>query len=47
MSDIQIPVHGGNLPVFVATPEQGPPWPGVVVLHDVGGMKEDVRNHCR
>jgi carboxymethylenebutenolidase len=47
MSDILIPVNGGMLPVFVAVPEQEPPWPGVVVLHDVGGMKEDVRNHCR
>ena len=47
MSDTAIPVKGGDLPVFVATPEQGGPWPGVVVLHDVGGLKEDIRNQAR
>lgn len=47
MGDIAIPVKGGNLPVFVALPERGAPWPGVVVLHDVGGMKEDLRNQAR
>lgn len=47
MSEIRIPVSGGEIPVFVAPPQQGPPWPGVVVLHDVGGMKEDLRNQVR
>jgi dienelactone hydrolase len=47
MGEIRIPVSGGEMPVFVAPPQQGPPWPGVVVLHDVGGMKEDLRNQAR
>ena len=49
MPDISIPVSDGNLPVFVAPPtaEHGGPWPGVVVLHDAGGMKEDLRNQAR
>jgi carboxymethylenebutenolidase len=47
MGDVRIPVNSGDLPVFVAVPEQGTPWPGVVVLHDVGGMSEDLRNQTR
>ena len=47
MSDITIPVNGGDLPVFAAVPEQRAPWPGVVVLHDVGGLQEDIRNQAR
>jgi carboxymethylenebutenolidase len=47
MSDITIPVNGGDLPVFAAVPEPRAPWPGVVVLHDVGGLKEDIRNQAR
>jgi len=39
-------VQVGDLPVFVAVPEQAA-WPGVVVLHDVGGLKEDIRNQAR
>ena len=47
MGEVTIPVNDGDLPVFVAVPERGAPWPGVVVLHDVGGMKEDLRNQAR
>lgn len=47
MADVKIPVNSGELPVFVSIPEQGAPWPGVVVLHDVGGMREDLRNQTR
>lgn len=47
MGDINIPVNGGDLPVFVAVPDKGASWPGVVVLHDVGGMNEDLRNQVR
>ena len=47
MGDILIPVMSGDLPAFVPAPEQGAPWPGVVVLHDASGMKEDLRNQAR
>lgn len=47
MDDIKIPVNSGDLPVFVAVPEHSAPWPGVVVLHDVGGMSEDMRNQTQ
>jgi carboxymethylenebutenolidase len=45
MSDVRIPaVH--DVPSYVATPSSGAPWPGVVVIHDVLGMSQDVRNQA-
>jgi carboxymethylenebutenolidase len=47
VGDVRIPVSSGELPVFVSVPEQDSPWPAVVVLHDVAGMSEDLRNQTR
>jgi carboxymethylenebutenolidase len=47
MGDVKIPVNSGEFPVFVSIPERAEPRPGAVVLHDVGGMKEDLRNQTR
>ena len=47
MAEVKIPTEGGELPAVVARPERLAPWPGVVVLHDAGGMSEDVRNQAR
>ena len=30
-----------------APPRRNSPWPGVVVLHEVNGLNEDIRRHCR
>ena len=47
MGDVKIRVNSVDLPAFVSVPEQPSPWPGVVVLHDVAGMSEDLRNQTR
>jgi carboxymethylenebutenolidase len=47
MPEFTIPLNSGGLPVFVAHPDQHAPWPGVVVLHDAGGMTDDLRNQAR
>jgi len=46
MADITIPCSWGDLPTYVAKPQTAGPWPGVVVIHDAGGMKPDLRNQA-
>lgn len=36
----------GQMPTYVAAPSDAGPWPGVVVLHDFGGMSHDLRNQA-
>lgn len=46
MTDRTIAGGHGGLPVYLATPEGAPPWPGVVVIHDGLGMGQDVRRQA-
>lgn len=44
MPDISYPVTGGNVPGYLAVPPATPgPWPGVVVIHEVFGLNDDIR----
>src|SRR3954447_11722732 len=37
----------GDLPAYVAVPPVGEgPWPGVVVLHELFGLNDDIREHA-
>jgi carboxymethylenebutenolidase len=46
MTDLTIPTPHGKLPAVVARPEGAGPWPGVVVIHDAGGMSKDTRRQA-
>lgn len=43
MTDVTIETPTMQLPAYVAQPTVDGPWPGVVVIHDAGGMSKDVR----
>lgn len=46
MTDLSFPVAGGTLPGYLAVPSTPGPWPGVVVLHEVFGLTDDVRRQA-
>jgi carboxymethylenebutenolidase len=46
VGDVAVETPRGPLPAYVATPEGPGPWPGVVVVHDFGGMSHDLRNQA-
>jgi carboxymethylenebutenolidase len=46
MTDLTITTPTAQLPAYVAQPAGDGPWPGVVVIHDAGGMSKDVRRQA-
>ena len=46
MADTAVRSARGDLPVYLAEPPTPAPWPGVVVIHDVAGMTQDLRNQA-
>lgn len=43
MTDTTYPVASGTLPAYLAVPTTPAPWPGVVVLHEIFGLNDDIR----
>ncbi len=43
MADVQVPTPHGTLRAYLATPDGTGPWPGVVVLHELFGLNDDIR----
>ena len=46
MPNVLIPTQRGEMPAYLAAPPFSGPVPGVVVLHDAGGMSPDHRNQA-
>lgn len=46
MGDVILEGRRGEMPVYVAGPEEGSEWPGVVVISDALGMTTDLRNQA-
>lgn len=46
MPNVLIETPRGQMPAWLATPSSTDPAPGVVVLHDVLGMSQDLRNQA-
>ena len=43
-TDTSVKTPHGDIPVYLATPSGSGPWPGVVVISDLFGMTQDLRN---
>lgn len=43
MPEVSYPVPSGSLRAHLAVPEAAGPWPGVVVVHELYGLNDDIR----
>ena len=46
MPDIRYAAPEGELAAYLATPSGTGPWPGVVVLHEIFGLTDDIRRQA-
>jgi carboxymethylenebutenolidase len=44
--DTTLPTPSGEVDAYLAVPSGEPPWPGVVVIHELFGLNADIRAHA-
>jgi carboxymethylenebutenolidase len=45
--DVKIPVEGGEIPAYRAMPAVGGPFPTILVVHEIFGVHEHIKDICR
>lgn len=45
--EVKVPAVGGEMPVYRAMPEKGGPFPVVLVVHEIFGVHEHIKDVCR
>ncbi len=45
--EVKIPVEGGETPAYRAMPASGGPFPTVLVVHEIFGVHEHIKDICR
>lgn len=45
--EVQVPVAGGNMPAYQAYPAVGGPFPTVLVIQEIFGVHEHIKDVCR
>ncbi len=45
--EVKIPVEGGEIPAYRAMPANGGPFPTVLVVHEIFGVHEHIKDICR
>ena len=45
--EVKIPVKGGDIPAYRAAPEKGGPFPTILVVQEIFGVHEHIKDICR
>ena len=45
--EVKIPVQGGEIPAYRAMPATGGPFPTILVVHEIFGVHEHIKDICR
>ena len=46
-SEVKVPVADGSIPAYRAMPDNGGPFPTVLVIHEAWGVHEHIKDLCR
>src|SRR5579862_6741714 len=45
--EVKIPVQNGEMPAYRAMPDHGGPFPTILVVHEIFGVHEHIKDVCR